>query len=289
MRIAASTINLESSCKLTETRSTKEALTFWRDEGAADTLTLSKEAQGLFVPAPPAACQEETQESALRDEDRLLIKLVESFVKVITGKKIRIKIPDIRLKDPEVQKSAPVTIQNQNRLGWGLVYQASQETYESESMSFTASGRVITADGREITLDLQLNMNREFYSRTDISLRMGDAAKIDPLVINYSGSAPELSAARYSFDLDCDGAPDQISFLTGGSGFLALDKNGDGLINNGSELFGPQSGNGFADLAVFDEDGNDWIDDNDPILSRLRIWIKDPAGQDRLLVLGQVE
>ena len=42
-----------------------------------------------------------------------------------------------------------------------------------------------------------------------------------------------------------------------GNAFLSLDKNSDGIINDGSELFGAASGNGFADLAKYDEDGNE--------------------------------
>ena len=44
--------------------------------------------------------------------------------------------------------------------------------------------------------------------------------------------------------------------MLNGSGYLALDKNGDGTINDGSELFGTRNGDGFADLAQYDEDGN---------------------------------
>mgnify|MGYP000465316364 CR=1 FL=1 len=51
--------------------------------------------------------------------------------------------------------------------------------------------------------------------------------------------------------------------LQGGSGYLALNKNGDGVINDGSELFGTASGDGFYDLSMYDEDGNGWIDEND--------------------------
>ena len=54
--------------------------------------------------------------------------------------------------------------------------------------------------------------------------------------------------------------------------FLALDLNGDGRINNGSELFGALSGNGFADLAQYDSDANGWIDENDEIFQRLKVW-----------------
>ncbi len=75
--------------------------------------------------------------------------------------------------------------------------------------------------------------------------------------------------------------------LGAGSGYLALDKNGDGVINDGSELFGPQSGSGFRDLAAYDEDGNGWIDENDSIWSKLKIWCKNPDGTDSLYTLKE--
>jgi hypothetical protein len=73
-----------------------------------------------------------------------------------------------------------------------------------------------------------------------------------------------------------------------GSGFLALDKNGDGVINDGSELFGTKSGNGFADLAEYDSDGNGWIDEGDPIWDKLLVWTKDEDGNDRLYHLSEL-
>ena len=82
---------------------------------------------------------------------------------------------------------------------------------------------------------------------------------------------------------------DEISMLREGSGFLALDKNGDGKINDGSELFGTRSGNGFADLAVYDEDGNGWIDENDEIFDKLRVWSKDKDGKDVLKTLKEAD
>jgi hypothetical protein len=57
-----------------------------------------------------------------------------------------------------------------------------------------------------------------------------------------------------------------------GSGFLAIDRNQDGKVNDGSELFGPRTGNGFAELAAYDSDGNGWIDENDPVFSDLKVW-----------------
>ncbi len=76
------------------------------------------------------------------------------------------------------------------------------------------------------------------------------------------------------------------SKLGAGSGFLALDKNGDGIINDGSELFGALTGNGFAELAKYDQDGNGWIDEADEIFNKLLIWQKDEQGNDVLRGLG---
>ena len=72
------------------------------------------------------------------------------------------------------------------------------------------------------------------------------------------------------------------------SGFLAYDRNGDGVINDGSELFGARSGDGFGELSEFDQDGNRWIDENDDIYRNLRIWMVNSDGDPQLFALGEV-
>ena len=64
-------------------------------------------------------------------------------------------------------------------------------------------------------------------------------------------------------------------------------QNANGRIDDGRELFGPATGNGFAELAAHDEDGNLWIDESDSIYYSLRIWSKDAQGNDQLIALGQ--
>lgn len=51
-------------------------------------------------------------------------------------------------------------------------------------------------------------------------------------------------------------------------------------------MFGTASGNGFADLAEYDEDGNGWIDENDTVWNKLKIWAKDENGKDVLYRLA---
>lgn len=157
---------------------------------------------------------------------------------------------------------------------------AYEATYkEEESLSVQTQGIVQTKDGRSIALDLDFTIQRSFYSKTMLK----ESVMIDPLVITLDGNLPELCDTTFSFDIDCDGTRDQISCLDKNSGFLALDKNQNGQIDDGSELFGTQSGNSFKDLSQYDADANRWIDENDPIFDGLRIW-----SNNELIGLGEV-
>lgn len=164
----------------------------------------------------------------------------------------------------------------------------SQETFqiEAEDTEFSTVGTVRTADGREINFNVNVGMSRQFQQTFREDLELASFTMCDPLVINLDTDVASLSDQTFYFDIDADGELDEVSQLGTGSGYLALDKNGDGVINDGSELFGTASGNGFADLAKYDEDGNGWIDENDAIWNKLKIWMKDEKGNDVLYRLA---
>ena len=164
----------------------------------------------------------------------------------------------------------------------------SQETIhvESENTTFSTAGTVKTADGREIKFNVNVGMSREFQSHFSEDLQLASFTLCDPLVINLDSDVADVEDQTFYFDIDADGEEDEISRLGRGSGYLALDRNGDGVINDGSELFGTKSGDGFADLAKYDEDGNGWIDENDAIWDKLKIWCKDENGRDVLYCLA---
>ena len=158
--------------------------------------------------------------------------------------------------------------------------------YESEAVSYQASGIVHTADGKTITVDINMSMSREFVSFMGIS---GNGSRlVDPLVINYGGTAASLTGEKFQFDLTMDGNMDSLSVLNEGSGFLAIDWNGDGIINDGSELFGPTTGCGFSELRKYDTDGNGWIDQNDEIFDKLVVWSRDKDGNDTVYTLKEL-
>lgn len=141
-----------------------------------------------------------------------------------------------------------------------------------EHTAFSSAGTVVTSDGRTLNFGISVEMSRSFEEAYDIVGH--EAVYTDPLVINLDTDAAALSDVTFYFDLNGDGVKEEISELGSGSGFLALDKNGDGKINDGTELFGARSGDGFAELAQYDSDGNGWIDEGDEVYSKLSVWVK---------------
>lgn len=173
----------------------------------------------------------------------------------------------------------------ENQEVFGYTHLSWMSKYEEhEKLDFSTVGHIQT-ENSSIDIDLNFSMSRSFA----VENRIDVYSAFDPLVINLDGDIPDLSQTSFSFDLDNDGECDQISKLASGSGFLALDKNKDGKINQGSELFGTLTGNGFEELSEYDSDGNRWIDENDSIFDSLQIWLKNEDNNERELVgLGEV-
>jgi hypothetical protein len=153
----------------------------------------------------------------------------------------------------------------------------------SEALTFEALGQVTTEDGRSIDFMLALDYQRSISSE-QVNQFVGNRNLIDPLMINLNGGAVEFTDLTFEFDLNSDGDPDgkteQIAQTASGSGFLVFDKNQNGEVDNGSEMFGPQSGQGFAELSAYDDDGNGWIDENDAIYAELGVMSFSAEGRE---------
>jgi len=314
MKIAESNIQLASSHTAVEYSERRESLTVWRqgresvraEQKNSQDDALQKKAEQLAKEAAKVSLSAEAQQkasgvaestesadvAALGDDGELLADLNMRILKALFEKLTGRKFTSFKLAAAQqaVAEQSAATVDaaqtTPTNAGWGLRYERRETYHESENTQFAAQGVVQTADGRTIEIGVELNMSRSFASTLDQSLLMGDARLKDPLVINFDGSAAQLTQDTFRFDVDADGSADQINFVGPGSGFLALDANSDGVINDGSELFGAQSGDGFADLAAYDGDGNGWIDENDDIYSQLRIWTKTADGENQLLALG---
>lgn len=297
MRIESAAVQLAAAHRQTETFNVRSSLHFWigarpgadAPEASAtaapdrDTIALSAAAKALAQAAPTAAPDEC---AAAEDAADPKLRLLKTLVEHLTGRKIDILDPHDLEKTATRAPNAAAAPAASSAAAFGLEYDARETRTESELTTFAASGVVRTQDGREIRFALNLRMSREFVSETSVRIRAGNAVQ-DPLVLNFDGTTAQLSETAFTFDLNADGAAETLRALQPGSGFLALDLNGDGAINDGRELFGPRTDEGFQELAAYDVDGNGWIDEADPIFRSLNLWTPDASGQGALLSLAE--
>lgn len=254
MKVAYSDISLASSHQY------RKRVEESKDEEIKSTLQLGSQ-RDTALQALDTTAVEESEEYPLDSKLKSIILALEA----LTGEKI--DISSFNRLNGESQ-SRPSTIIR------SLEYSHRRAEISAHDLSFAAKGSVKSEDGRVVDFSLAFEMSRVSIKSESFKVHLLEKLK-DPLVINYEGNELKISSVKHNFDLDLDGKEDSFHFVGEGSGFLALDKNSDGLINNGCELFGPNSGEGFKDLAYYDEDSNGWIDENDSIFKSLKIWTKD--------------
>jgi hypothetical protein len=275
MKIAQSNVSLfsshQKSSEITEQESLEKWSTFqeaperFKNRDRRDRVELTDKFKSSEV-------QDNTENSGLDPKLMSIIRAIEA----LTGKKMDLSFLQRRAS---TEKSNQPTLQ-----GWGINYSYEKNEIHEESLKFSAKGNVQSEDGRSIDFSLAFSMQSHTEIHESISFKAGDAA-IDPLVLNFGTDVVSISDMKHNFDLNLDGKKEEFSFVGSGSGFLALDKNRDGIINDGSELFGPTKGNGFEELSAYDSDHNNWIDENDSIFNSLVIWTKDESGKENLYSL----
>lgn len=157
-----------------------------------------------------------------------------------------------------------------------------------ESTHYQLQGELSLDDGRQINFNVTGNMSRSLRIEEGSGIYAGKLERKDPLILNYGGTSAQLTEKAFAFDIDADGEDDQVSFATQGSGFLFIDRNNNGTLDDGNELFGTKSGDGFADLARHDDDGNGFIDSNDNIYQQLKLFSRNESGDDTITSLASV-
>ncbi len=253
MRIAESTVALSASHQAERSQTSE--------------ITLENNFRQVFESMKSG---ESESQAALQERIvQLLQSLIDALMAAMEGKNCQDKFAaSSPLPSSDTEKEASAG----RELSWHC--KTIERICESEKTTVCGNGRVKTCDGREIAFNYALEMAREFKSEK-VFEDSGSVVLRDPLVLSFDGKASELTNQRQNFDLDSDGKLESIPGLGASSGFLVFDRNGNGKADNGKELFGARSGNGFAELADFDLDHNGWIDEADPVFSKLAVWSGD--------------
>lgn len=288
MKIEQFNVSLFSSHKKSSEITDNESLQTWDSlqdtPKKSDRLVLSNDYQKLNQAGASGQVANDSGEEMLDPKLMSIVRAIES----LTGKKLDLSFLKKGIAHGATFSSSNAKTSgdtaNEGRVGWGIRYTKEHSEIHEEALAFSAMGNVKSEDGKSMDFSLALEMNSRTELHESVIFVAGDA-KIDPLVLNFGTNTVTISGIKKDFDLNMDGKIDKISFVGDGSGFLAIDKNNDGIINNGSELFGPTKGNGFKELSEYDSDKNGWIDENDSVFNKLVIWTKDAAGNENLYSL----
>jgi T1SS-143 domain-containing protein len=141
------------------------------------------------------------------------------------------------------------------------------------TLIFQQGGNSIS-DGNDTLIDLA-----NVTVPSNLSTLVGANKAIDPIILDLDHNGIALTTLEHgvSFDINADGHQDKIAWTAGTDGILAYDVDGNGKIDNGSEIFSPHfAGGNYVDglqaLATLDSNHDGKIDANDEAFSKLTIW-----------------
>ncbi|WP_165091006.1 calcium-binding protein [Neisseria yangbaofengii] len=148
--------------------------------------------------------------------------------------------------------------------------------YESKN------GAITLGDITDYWFD-KFNDPKNFQDYQNIN-RDGKYHVYDPLVLDLDGDGIETVGTQgYKgalFDHNSDGIRTSTGWISADDGLLVIDRNSDGLINNGGELFGDgtvlkdgsNAAHGYAVLAEFDTNSDGKVDAQDADFAKLKVW-----------------
>ncbi len=297
MRIAASELSLEASSTSTRTDQITDTASFWRTPTtpagpAPDVVRVSDDARAAALrdankPADDAASDPLAGDQRMQLLRDIVERMTHRHMKQLKPSDLQRpadgpSIPQTRPGAPVNERAAP----SRPRVGWGFEETVTHTVTTHEASSVVAKASVTTSDGNTFDVSATLVLQSDRVDVQTVHVTAGDPKTRDPLVLDLGTVQGTLTAGSFAFDLNGDGSKLQVQNPGAGSAFLVDDRNGNGTVDGGSELFGARSGNGFADLKALDGDRNGWIDENDAAWQRLRVWSPDTKGNGALRTLA---
>jgi len=140
---------------------------------------------------------------------------------------------------------------------------------EQQQLNFAMQGEFII-DNKKVDLNYQLNLQASYSSMRSITTTA--AALKDPLIIQFGARSIGHITDYAQFDINNDNKQNDLPIFSGDVGYLVFDKNNNNRVDNGGELFGPTTNNGFSELAQLDSNNNGFFDNQDDKFSQVYIW-----------------
>ena len=163
-----------------------------------------------------------------------------------------------------------------------------------QSLSYQMQGQ-FQLDDKQISLSYEFHLSSESTRYRRFATRAGNLQ--DPLLVQFGNQSLGHIEGGQAFDINSDNSLDTLPIFSGDVGYLVFDQNANGRADDGSELFGPASGNGFHELAAFDSNQNGFIDKEDEHFDQLYLWQpsaqsetegdSEPGAQQRWLSLDE--
>ncbi|MEJ2715014.1 MAG: calcium-binding protein [Acidihalobacter sp.] len=163
-----------------------------------------------------------------------------------------------------------------------------------QSLIYELSGSTLSVTSNNRTTKLRNSLTIENFSNGDLGIFLKDEEEEDdetpsieaaenkrsPIVLDLDGDGVETRSTEVYFDHDGDGLRELTGWAGADDGLLVFDRNGNGVIDNGTELFGngtplADSGvatDGFDALRDFDDNGDGRIDAQDAAYEQIQVW-----------------
>lgn len=119
-----------------------------------------------------------------------------------------------------------------------------------------------------LNYNLRITSEHNSYRKIEISAK----ALKDPILVQFGSRGLGNIEGQKDFAINQDHTLDNLPIFSGDVGYLVYDKNNNQQADDGSELFGPKTGQGFVELAQLDSNKNGFIDLDDQYFEQLYIW-----------------